>query len=158
MLKSKGFELLHGTHVKKVEEKCAKLGVCSKTQEEDIIAEGWMGKPNVMMQVLWERGHIDKTNLKNYMVNGKKDAYGVVDLSTSLENTVPSCTDFAKEESPIQSMGRKMGTIDSTPKFHSEISGAELGIPKESLPPSAINHEEKPNRIFRLRSECCSRT
>ena len=40
MLKSKGFELPPGTHVKKVEEKCAELGVSIKTPEEDAIAEG----------------------------------------------------------------------------------------------------------------------
>ena len=95
MLKSKGFELPPGTHVKKVEEKCAELGVSIKTPEEDAIAEGWMGKPKGMMQVLWEHGYIDETHLKQYTVNGKKDAYGVIDLSTSLKNIVANCTDFA---------------------------------------------------------------
>ena len=96
MLKSKGFELPPGTHVRKVEDKCAELGVSIKTPEEDAIAEGWVGKPKGMLQVLWERGHIDETRIKQYTVNGKKDAYGVIDLSKSLKNLMATCTDFAE--------------------------------------------------------------
>ena len=83
-----------------------------------------MGKPKGMLQVLWERGHIDETHLKQYTVNGKKDADGVIDLSKSLKNIVASCTDFAKEDSLLQSMGRKMSdAIDRTPKCYAEIAG-----------------------------------
>ena len=89
-----------------------------------------MGKPKGMLQVLWERGHIDETHLKQYTVNGKKDAYGVIDLSTSLKNIVASCTDFAEEESLLQSMGRRMGVaIDRTPKCHAEITGEGIEYP-----------------------------
>jgi hypothetical protein len=34
--------------------------------------EGRAGKPKGMMQILWERGFIDETNLAQYTVEGEK--------------------------------------------------------------------------------------
>ena len=35
--------------------------------------EGWMGKPNGLLQIIWERGFIDEHNLILYSLKGKKN-------------------------------------------------------------------------------------
>jgi hypothetical protein len=86
--------------------------------------EGWEGKPKGSLQALWERGWIDESNLSKYTVAGRKDGYGVVDLSFSLRHLMASCQDFEEEESILQSMGRQMGVlVDRTPKCHCELAG-----------------------------------
>ena len=127
MLKGKEFEMPPGTHINKVKEKCAEMNIPLKTPEREKIEQGWMGKPKGMLQVLWERGLIDETRLKDYMISGKKDAYGTIDLTFSLKHLLSQCRDFAEEESLLQSMGIKMGVlINRTPKCHAELVGEEI--------------------------------
>ena len=81
-----------------------------------------------MLQFLWERGFIDVSKTKEYTVNGKKDAYGTIDLSFSLKKILGACHEFLEEESLLQSMGRKMGiSIDRTTKCHAELAGEGIG-------------------------------
>jgi hypothetical protein len=40
------------------------------------IQPGWEGKAKGMLQVLWEQGFFDVDNLKQYTVDGRKDAFG----------------------------------------------------------------------------------
>ena len=88
------------------------------------IKEGWETKPKGLLQVLWERGFIDASNLKQYTMDGRKDAYGVHQPNTSLKYLLGSCKDFENEESLLQSMGRTMGVlVDQTPKCHCELAG-----------------------------------
>ncbi len=57
-------------------------------------------------------------------MDGRKDAFGVLQLTTSLTYLLSSCKDFEEEESLLQSMGRKMGVLmDHTPKCHCELAG-----------------------------------
>jgi len=48
--------------------------------ETDIpkIQPGWEGKQKGMLQILWKWGWINVEHLRNNMVNGKKDALGVI--------------------------------------------------------------------------------
>jgi hypothetical protein len=88
------------------------------------IVEGWEGKPKGMLQVLWERGWIDETNLKHYSIKGRHDACGLLIKGSSLKILMSSCEDFEEEESLLQAMGREMGiTVDRTPKCHCELAG-----------------------------------
>jgi len=77
-----------------------------------------------MLQVLWERGWIDETNLKHYSIKGRHDAWGLLIKGSSLKILMSSCEDFEEEESLLQAMGREMGiTVDRTPKCHCELAG-----------------------------------
>jgi hypothetical protein len=49
--------------------------------------EGGQGKAKGLLQVLWERGFINATNIKKYTMNGRQDAYGLLMPETSLENS-----------------------------------------------------------------------
>jgi hypothetical protein len=88
------------------------------------MVQGWQGKPKGMLQVLWERGFIDVTNINQYTVGGRKDEMGVLQTETSLKFLLGNCLDFEEEESLLQSKGRILGAkIDRTPKCHCELAG-----------------------------------
>ena len=121
-----------------------------------------MGKPKGMLQILWERGFIDETKLKDYTISGKKDAYGSIDLTFSLKYLLSQCTDFAEEESLLQSMGRKMGvTIDQTPKCHEELAGEGIkytwGYCKNHYRRMLLALKRSKTSFRKVVSDCCSR-
>ncbi len=59
-----------------------------------------------------------------YTMDGRKDAFSVLQPTTSLKYKLSSCKDFEEEESILQSMGRKLGVlVDHTPKCHCELAG-----------------------------------
>ena len=85
--------------------------------------EGWQGKAKGLLQVLWERGFIDTTNIEKYTMNGRQDACGVLMPETSLKNLMANCVDFEEEESLLQANGHEMGVlVDRTPKCHCELA------------------------------------
>ncbi len=97
---------------------------CAIKVEENKFIEGWMHKPKGMLQILWERGIINDTNVAQYTIDGKKDAYGVLLPNTSLKFMLTNLQDFEEEESLLQSMGRLIGVIiDCTPKCYCEFAG-----------------------------------
>lgn len=77
---------------------------------------GLEGKQKGLLQVRWERGIIHINNLGVYTVDGKKDAFRVIQKETSLKHLISNYTDFKEEESLLQAMFRQMGVaIDCTP-------------------------------------------
>lgn len=84
------------------------------------IAPGWEGQPKGLLQVLAERGLIDRELLEKYTLDGRKDQLtGKVDLQFSLRNILAECPDFKHEETALQCLGTQLGvTVRLTPKFH----------------------------------------
>ncbi len=63
-------------------------------------------------------------NLSVYTVDGRKDAYGVVQKETSLKHLMSNCTNFEEEESLLHAMGQQMGVmVGHTPMCHCEMAG-----------------------------------
>ena len=92
------------------------------TYEEEII--GWEGKAKGLLQILWERGFIDKRNLSAYSINGKKDAHGNVNENYSLYHLMTQCEDFANETTLLQDTLMKRNVlVIRTPKCHPELAG-----------------------------------
>ncbi len=60
------------------------------------------------MQVLWERGWIDESNLQEYQVLQKDDEGEVID-DFSLDVLMASCLDFADEITEMEARGETMG-------------------------------------------------
>ncbi len=88
------------------------------------LKEEWEGKPKGLLQILWERGLIDGTNLNNYSLTGKKDALGTVDNSTSLRHIMGMCTDFLNEEGMMQHIAKGLGVkVLLTPTCHADLAG-----------------------------------
>ncbi|KAI2512571.1 hypothetical protein MHU86_1790 [Fragilaria crotonensis] len=74
------------------------------------IAPGWEGKPKGLLQVLGERGLIDRASLEQYTLEGRKDAItGIVDLRYSLRHLLAECYDFKEEETALQFLGSQLG-------------------------------------------------
>ncbi len=73
------------------------------------------------------KGFIDVNNLSAYTIDGRKDAYGVVQKETSLKYLMSNCTDFEEEESLLQAMGQQMGVmVYRTPKCHCKMAGERV--------------------------------
>ncbi len=94
------------------------------TKNVEKIKEGWEGKPKGLLQVLWERGLIDGTNLKDYSLTGTKDDFGAVNNRTGLRHIMGMCFDFLNEEGMLQHIAKNLGvTLLLTPKCHAELAG-----------------------------------
>jgi hypothetical protein len=94
------------------------------TYQEPHVIEGWVGKAKGSLQILYERGWIDPTNLGCYTNKGVKDAMGIVLEDTSLEMLIQKQPDFLSELTLLQYHGMKLvAVVDRTPKCHPEIAG-----------------------------------
>jgi hypothetical protein len=69
-----------------------------------------------MLQILWERGFIDQTQLGNYTLNGPQDEYGAVDNDFRLTYLMSQQYDFAHQSTMLQHIGEELGVIDQTRK------------------------------------------
>ena len=106
------------------------------------IDKGWCGAPKGMLQVLYERGHIDATKVKNvrssrYSKNGKKEDYhndtGLLKEECkqySLTYMLSRCSDFKNEITDLEHLTKVISeqnhiksNILFTPKFHCELAG-----------------------------------
>ncbi len=86
------------------------------------IKEGSQAKG--LLQVLWERGLIDGSKSKHYLLIGKKDDLGTVDNSTSLRHIMGMCHNFLNEEGMLQHIAKNLGvTVLLTPNCHAELAG-----------------------------------
>jgi hypothetical protein len=75
MLKVENVTNPKGT-TKKLQQKCEMLGLPTKNSVK-IIREGWVGKAKGALQILYERGFIDKEHHKmKYTMDGKKSLDG----------------------------------------------------------------------------------
>ena len=98
--------------------------------EQKKIREGWMGKPKGIIQILFERGFINATNMTGrqcfscYSMNGKIDENGNIVAGTSLRSMISNLPDFKEELTLLQFRALQMGVrIECSPKFHPEIAG-----------------------------------
>ena len=70
-LKQKGF-LVRRNYGKEELQKIAQEMEIELTYTHQEIIEGWCGRPKGMLQILWERGHINEAELAKYSGDGKK--------------------------------------------------------------------------------------
>ena len=131
-------------------------------ETKDKVIKGWEGKPKGMFQILWERGFIDSTKIKNYTLKGRQDVFGVVNKSYSLEHLMGNCQDFEEEETLLQSMGREMGVmVDRTPKCHCELAGEGVeyswGCAKDTYRRVPLKKKRGKENFRNVVRECMSR-
>jgi hypothetical protein len=94
------------------------------TKREEIVQEGWLNKPKGSLQILYERGWIDPTDVKKYTEKGRLDEMGIPIENMSINLLMQKQMDFVSELTLLQYYGRQMGvSIDRTPKCHPEIAG-----------------------------------
>jgi hypothetical protein len=94
--------------------------------EKTPVDEGWEGKPKGLLQILWERGWIDETQVDRYRLE-TRDEDGKIVEEFSLRAMMESCLDFAVEETQLQKIACEYGfKVVYTPKFHAEIAGVGI--------------------------------
>ena len=112
-LKEKGVTLQqqHG-YTKKELQDFARNNCIEVSDVKEQIAPGWEGKPKGHMQVLGERGLIDRALLEKYTHEGRKDAItGKVDVRYSLRHLMTECSDFKEEDTALQYLGTQLGVL-----------------------------------------------
>ena len=77
-------------------------------REEPKVKEGWVGKSKGLLQVLWERGFIDTSNLSRYTPTGRKKELGNIDMSMSLHHMMAMCPDFLNEPTGNKDVGDQL--------------------------------------------------
>jgi hypothetical protein len=112
-----------------------------------------------VLQVLWERGFINEKNLKQYTVDGRKDAFDYLQPHTSLKYLLDNCTDFKEEESMLQSIGSTLGvSINWTPKHHCELAGEgieySLGCAKNAYRLMPLSIKRKKETFWETVKKC----
>lgn len=112
-------------------QKLAKENGIPISDEIPKIIEGWEGKAKGMLQILAERGFIDRSKpLSYFTIAGKKDAAGKLIEETSLSRLMENLYDFQNELTLLQHMAIGMSegtgitiTVERTPICHPELAG-----------------------------------
>ena len=87
--------------------------------------EGWAGKPKGMMQVLFERGFIDREKpLSFYKINGRKNEDGTEVPGSNIKKLIRTLPDFKEELTLLQYRAEQLNVrVECSPKYHPEIAG-----------------------------------
>ena len=106
-LKEKGY-VVRGHMKKERIEQLAKEYEISRTCEEEVVKEGWLGKPKGLLQVLLERGWVDENRISEYSLKGTKtqvDKEGNIFPDHQrfvLHSLMIECADFKEEKSAME--------------------------------------------------------
>ena len=123
------------------------------------VDEGWYGKPKGSLQILYERGWIDPKKSHTYYTKaGKKDLYGFVDESTSIDKLMEKQPDFLEQETLLQYYCRQLGVeSDRSPKCHPEIAGEGIefdwGCAKVKYRAQPLSRKRTKDNFFALVDE-----
>jgi hypothetical protein len=157
MMKEMGVKHPSG-NLKQLQEKAKALSL-PVTYLEDVIREGWVGKPKGALQILYERGWIDPTNIKKYTEKGSVSKFGILDETTSTTLLLAKQPDFIGELTLLQYYATKLGvTADRTPKCHPELAGEGIeylwALAKLFYRGARIERKRNRNMFNRLVQEC----
>jgi hypothetical protein len=127
--------------------------------------KGWQGQPKGLLQVLWERGWIDESQIEKYTMDLSKDDDGEVLEGAeiwSLKWMMASCLDFAEELTALQHVGNELGvSVLITPKFHAELAGEGIeyswGVSKCVYRTKPLDSKKGKESFKALVHECTSR-
>ncbi len=127
--------------------------------------KGWIGQPKGLLQVLWERGWIDKGHIEKYSIDLVKDNDGAVlegAENWSLKYLMALCLNFAKEMTALQHVGHQLGvSVLITPKFHAKMAGEGIeyswGVSKSVYRRMPLDSKKGKASFKALVKECTSR-
>ena len=113
-----------------------KIGI-ELTCDREVLEEGWLGKSNGLLQVLWEGRWIDENRLSEYTFKGKKvnEENGILPEHQrfALYSLTSDCADFKEEKSAMKVLLGELSikSVDNhqkielfmSPKYHCELAG-----------------------------------
>jgi hypothetical protein len=155
-----GIQKPSGT-LKQMQDHCKRLNLPVVIREE-IIEEGWVGKPKGAFQILYERGWINPSSWKQYTKDGRKDEMGNLIQKTSIDYLMQQQMDFQSELTLLQHYAKKLGvTVDRTPKCHPELAGEGIeyvwAFAKLFYRNKPLSMKQTKQTFHRLVDECLSR-
>ncbi|KAI2502685.1 hypothetical protein MHU86_11742 [Fragilaria crotonensis] len=163
-------ELIRHLKEKGITAKGKKEAIQTTAQEHNLqiqetkpkVIEGWENKAKGLLQVLWERGFVDESQLEKYTLNGTRDVFGLVQKYFSLKSLMSNCLDFEEERDSIAIHGKEMGVlVDRTPKCHCELAGEEssiLGLCKNFYRRVALRRKKGKRTLGLWCERACRRT
>ena len=94
------------------------------SETRPLMKEGWVGKPKGLLQILWERGFIDPSKVKDYYMEHDETKRDEEAEPFCLRWLMSRCPDFLEEETQIEYIMKKLGVeIIMSPKCHPELAG-----------------------------------
>ena len=92
-----------------LQDKAAALSIDIMVTITSKLRNGWVSKEKGILQVLWERGFIDESKVKNYDIKVLDEDGNVVPIF-SLEYMMKNCPDFLNEMSQLENVCQQLGT------------------------------------------------
>ncbi len=109
--------------VRDLRSKATLLGINTQKRVTHHLVTRWEGKGKGMLQILWERGWIDESMVKEYKVHAEDDV-GMIIPEYSLTLLMENCTDFKSEMSQLEIVCHSIGCKALiTTKYHAEFAG-----------------------------------
>ena len=142
-------------NLKKLQEMSRSRNLPVKYQKKKI-QFGWVGKPKGALQILFERGWIDPTRIKEYTKKGKSS-----DESLSVDRLMNMQKDFLNKVTLLQYHASKLGvTLDRSPKCHPELAGEGIeyawGLAKLLYRRSPLSDKRNKDSFRKLVYKCLS--
>jgi len=109
--------------VRDLRSKATLLGINTQKRVTHHLVTRWEGKGKGMLQILWERGWIDESMVKEYKVHAEDDV-GMIIPEYSLTLLMENCTDFKNEMSQLEFICHSLSCKALiTTKCHAEFAG-----------------------------------
>jgi hypothetical protein len=147
--------------VRELRSKVALLGINTQKRVTHRLVTGWEGKGKGLLQILWERGWINESTVKEYKVYAVDDA-GMIIPEYSLTTLMSNCTDFKNEVSKLEFVCHSLGCKALiTTKYHAEFAGEGIeyswGVSKAMYRKYPLVSKKGKQNFDALVSKCISR-
>jgi hypothetical protein len=148
-------------HLCDLQQKAKALSIDVEHVETSKIRKGWEGKCKGLLQVLWERGFIDESKLKQYRKR-VLDENGDIIPEMSLCYLLEQCHDFLHEKTQLEYVCEQLGVKALiTTKYHCEFAGEGIeyawAFSKSLYRRSPLKLKRGKDNFDRLVATCTSR-
>ena len=125
---------------------------------EDVVVEGWVGKPKGIKQVLWEQGLLDP--FVTYITKIKKNDPNH-DGEVEYLAVLADCADFLNEKTSLMYLGERLRVeVDRSTKCHPELAGEGIeyswGRAKSVYRCAKLSEKKGKENFRRLVENCLS--
>ena len=159
--KAEGKIVISKMLVRDLRSKATLLGIETHKRVTHRVVPGWEGKGKGLLQILWERGWIDESKLKEYKVRVTDDA-GIIIPEYSLTTLMENCTDFKNEMTQLEFVCHSLSCKALiTTKYHAEFAGEGIeyswGFSKALYRKYPLESKKGKQNFDALVSKCISR-
>ena len=148
--------------VRDLHKKATLLGINTLKMVTHHLVPGWEGKGKGLLQIMWERGWVNESLIRQYKMRMEDDA-GVLIPEFSLAHMMESCTDFQNKMLQLEFVCHELGCkVLITTKYHTEYAGVGIeyswGLSKAMYQKCPLSSKKGKQNFDALVSKCISRT